>query len=513
VLAKLKKLTTSRIFLVSAAILLQFVLILLFTIWFSNYFVMYSTAAFLLAVVFAIRIVNTSENMAYKLAWSIFIFAFPAFGVAIYMLLGGNRMTKRALDKMKSMADMMEKNLGEGESTFWMLEGESRTAAKQARYLLNAAFCPPYSDCETRYFPSGEAFFPTLLEELEKAERYIFLEYFIVGQGEMWDKIHEVLLRKVREGVDVRLIYDDIGSIFATDSHFAESLEKEGIRCRVFHRFVPILNGRQNNRDHRKICVIDGVTAFTGGVNISDEYINKKSRFGYWKDNAILLRGEGAWSFTVLFLAMWEYLDNVPESVRGNYEFYRPKTERFDSVTGKGYVIPYHDDPLDEEPVGENVYLNIISSAKDYVWITTPYLIIDEQMEEALCRAAKSGVDVRIVTPGIPDKKLVKKTTESYYPNLIKNGVRIFEYEPGFIHAKTFLCDDRYATVGSVNLDYRSLFLHFECGVWMYRTACLDDIKNDFIGIFRDSRSVESWKHGFFHSVVAGVLELIAPLL
>ena len=294
---------------------------------------------------------------------------------------------------------------------------------------------------------------------------------------------------------------------------FAGKLEKEGIRCRVFHRFVPVLNARQNNRDHRKICVIDGKTAFTGGINLADEYINRVERFGYWKDNAVMVRGKAAWSFTVMFLTMWDYLCGTAPEKRGDYSVYAPNLEQGQSRKTSGIVQPYTDSPLDDEAVGENIYLGILAAAQEYVWITTPYLIIDERMEQALCTAVRSGIDVRIITPGIPDKKVISETTKSFYPNLLAHGVKIYEYTPGFIHAKTFLCDDRFATVGSVNLDYRSLYLHFECGVWMSGTACIADIKADFEEMFRVSRVAEEEKNSLVRRLFRAVLELLAPLL
>ena len=511
-LKKLKKLAFSRFFLVTLGILLQFALLLVATIQFSRYFVFYTAAAFILAFVFFIKIINTDQNMAYKLAWSILIFVFPAFGVAVYMIFGGNRLSKRTAKRMMSINNSMKSSFGDNAEVQKKLSEIDTDGAKQSRYIYNSSSCPLFENCETKYFPSGEEMFEPFLEELKKAEKYIFIEYFIIGKGQMWDRIHTILSEKVKNGVDVRVIYDDIGSIMATDTKFAKQLNAEGIKCHVFSRFVPILSGIQNNRDHRKICVIDGVTAFTGGVNISDEYINTVERFGYWKDNAVMLRGEAAWSFTVMFLSMWEYLDKIPESARGDYSAYKPTSFPCPSEGGRGMIQPYTDNPLDTEAVGENVYLGMIAAANKYVWITTPYLIIDEQMEEALCRAAKSGVDVRIITPGIPDKKLIKKTTESFYPNLIMNGVKIYEFDPGFIHAKTFLCDDKYAAVGTINLDYRSFYLHFECGMWMYRPDCIDDIKADFNDTFARSRLIEKWNTGVFHQIICGILEFLAPL-
>lgn len=509
---KLKKLIFSRVFVVGVLILMQLLMILSMTIEFTKYFIVYYAVMFVLAFVFVLKIINTNQNMAYKLAWIVVVFTFPAFGVALYMIFSGNRLSNRSIKKMRFMEGISSAVLGKGENVVAELAEDDKNAEKQAKYIRNVAKYPPYRNGRLDYFKTGEEAFVVMLEELEKAEKYIFIEYFIISEGEMWNRIHDILKKKVRDGVDVRVIYDDIGCIMTLKRDFAAQLEAEGIKCRVFHRFVPVLSSRQNNRDHRKICVIDGKVAFTGGINIADEYINTIVKYGYWKDNAIMTDGEAAWSFTVMFLSMWEYLCHTPPSEAGNYDKFKP--DNLSAVRDNdGFIQPYSDDPLDFNPVGENVYLGMISAAHDYIWITTPYLIIDEQMEQTLITAVKSGVDVRIVTPGIPDKKIVNETTKSYYPNLIRNGVKIYEYQPGFIHAKTFLCDDKYATVGSINLDYRSLYLHFECGVWMYKTSCIKDIKDDFIGIFAESKEAEETECGFIRQMFRGVMELLAPLL
>ena len=512
-LKKLKKIAFSRVFIVSLLILIQFLIIFLFLAQFRKYFFFYYTADFILSLIFAIRITDIDSNMAYKLAWCITVAVFPLFGIAMYWLFSGNKMSKRRVKKMTFINSILENNIGKNDDIAWLLEGKDKVAYRQSNYIQRASACPVFTNCDSVYYSSGEEVFPVILEELEKAKKYIFMEYFIIGEGEMWDKIHEILLRKVKEGVKVAVIYDDFGSIKVNRLKFPSELEAEGIHCKVYHRYIPLLNGRQNNRDHRKILVIDGVTAFTGGINIADEYINVMSRFGYWKDNAVMLKGECAWSFTVMFLSMLEYLDKVPESERGDYAKYKPEESEFEVISGDGFVQPYTDSPLDYEPVGENIYLGMIAAAQEYIYITTPYLIIDEQMEEALCRAAKSGIDVRIITPGIPDKKIVKKTTESYYAKLLRSGVKIFEYEPGFIHSKVFIVDDKYATVGSVNLDYRSLYLHFECGVWMYATKSIFDVKADYIDTLKNSKEIKEWNAGFFSRLVSGMLEIIAPLL
>ncbi len=511
---KLKKLRLfNRLYVVGFLILLQFFFLFSIILEFEEYFTVYYALTFALEIGFVLRIINSNQNMAYKLAWIVVILLMPLFGVAVYVIFCGNRLSEASRAEMSSITTITESAADRNDDILADLASADRDAAKQSAYIRTTALCPPYRDTETTYFASGETMFDPMLRELEKAEHYIFLEYFIIEDGEMWEKIHKILLRKVANGVDVRLIYDDMGCITTLDRKFAKRLEAEGIKCRVFHKFVPILSAHQNNRDHRKICVIDGLCAFTGGLNLADEYINSVERFGYWKDTAVMLRGRAAWSFTVMFLTMWDYLTMRKRTPGEHYDEYRPSDEAYAQYSGGGFVQPYTDNPLDGEPVGENVYLGLIAAARDYVWIMTPYLIIDEPMEQALCRAAKSGVDVRIVTPGVPDKKIVYENTKSYYPNLIANGVKIYEFSPGFLHAKTFLCDDRYATVGSVNLDYRSLYLHFECGVWMYEPDCIADIRKDFRQTFLRSTPVTDEKCSLIRRLFRGILELLAPIM
>ncbi|MBE6541622.1 MAG: cardiolipin synthase [Ruminococcaceae bacterium] len=509
---KLRKLARSRVFIVGSLILVQFAIILVAALGFTRYFVVYYSMSYILGIVFVLKVISKKQTMAYKLAWTVIILLFPPFGAAIYTIFRGNHISERVLGQMRNMTGTTLSSVERKDDVLEELDKIDKVAEKQAEYIRNTTLCPTYKNCVVEYYPSGETLISTFEDELEKAERYIFLEYFIIDYGEMWDRIHAILRRKVAQGVDVRVIYDDVGSILTLDKNFDKSLEAEGIKCKVFHRFSPILTAVQNNRNHRKICVIDGKTAFTGGINIADEYINTYKKHGYWKDNAVMVKGEAAWSFTVMFLSMWDYLNGKRDET-SNYDGYKPSDDEYRLYRSNGYVQPYTDNPLDDEPVGENVYLGILATAHDYVWITTPYLIIDEQMEQAICKAVKSGVDVRIVTPGIPDKKIVNETTKSYYPNLIKNGVKIYEYEPGFIHAKTFLCDDKVATVGSVNLDYRSLYLHFECGVWMYGCDCIKDIKSDFEEIFANSSVPQEKKCGLIRRVWRAVLEFLAPLM
>ncbi len=510
---KLTKFLFSRIVIVSLLILFQFVLLLLFAIQFTEYFVFYYLLSLILAFCLSLAIVNRKDTAEYKIAWLVTVLLIPIFGTAVYLIFSGNRLTEHTKVKMSGITGSMQNTLPKNEDVLQKIVQDEPSAGFQSRYIVRASNCPPYENTDVRYFPLGEDMFAAMVEELERAEKYIFLEYFIIADGKMWNTILEILTRKAAAGVDVRLIYDDMGCITYLPGDFPREMAKRGIRCHVFNRFIPVLSARLNNRNHRKIGVIDGKVAFTGGINLADEYINEHERFGHWKDNAVLLRGEAAWSMTVMFLTMWEYLDHKG-TVAQSYEHYRP-TEPYIPPVSRGFVQPYTDNPVDNEPVGKTIYLNMINRAEKYVYITTPYLIIDEVLETALCNAAKSGVDVRIIVPRIGDKFFIHETTKSYYPHLIKNGVKLYEYTPGFIHAKTFVCDDKYATVGTVNLDFRSLYLHFECGVWMYGVPEIDRIREDYIATMEKSRPIgmDDYRGGFLRELFRAVMRLLSPMM
>ena len=446
---------------------------------FSYSYIIFEAAA----VIITLFILNSDMHPNYKLSWILPIVAIPVFGVMIYVCFGSGRSGQKLRKQMNRFNEEERLLLPQKTEIINALSEaediEAHNAAKQANYLYEYGGYPAYINSRVTYFDSGEAKFTALCEELEKAERFIFLEYFIVEEGVMWNTILEILERKVREGVDVRIVYDDMGCLRTLPYKYDEVLEQKGIPCRTFNKFHPFWVARMNNRDHRKIVVIDGNTAFNGGVNLADEYINVYEKHGHWKDSAVMIKGEAVWSFTMMFLTMWNYLTNTkPQSYVG----YMPRGEDLTAFGGDhGLVIPYTDSPLDKEPVGENTYLGIINNATKYVYITTPYLIITNEMECALTLAAKSGIDVRIITPHVPDKWYVHAVTRSYYRKLTQDGVRIYEYTPGFIHAKNFVSDDNTAVVGTINLDYRSLYLHFECGTYMYKTDCIPDIKEDFL--------------------------------
>ncbi len=512
-LTKLLKKIFNRTTVCVIGILLQLTYLVVIFLSFGTQYT-YSYFAFvLLGVILSLYIYNMDINPSYKMAWMFAILSFPIFGVMFYVFFGNSHSGDRLRKRMTQYNDEARLLLPQNNELMSALHRDNTAAEKQAKYLYNYGGYPVYANTKTTYFPIGEAKFAAMIEELEKAQRFIFLEYFIVAEGKMWGTILDILERKVKEGVDVRMIYDDIGCLFTLPYKYNEVLEEKGIKCRVFNQFRPIWSAKMNNRDHRKILVIDGHTAFTGGINLADEYINEYEKYGHWKDSAVMLKGEGVWSFTMMFLAMWNFLTH---SKPDEYSQYMPRPEEIADCRGEGLVVPFTDSPLDDEPVGENVYLNIINSAEDYVYITTPYLVIDNEMQTALILAAKSGIDVRIITPHIPDKWFVFAVTRAHYRKLVKYGVKIYEYTPGFIHAKNFVSDDKAAVVGTINLDFRSLYLHFECASWMYKCECIPDIKRDYLETLKVCQEItysDCIHINIFKRIGRAILRLFAPMM
>ena len=499
-----------RVFLVPLIMIIQILILLFMILDFNNYFIIFYIICSFLSILMIIHIVNSRSNPGYKIAWIIPIMGFPIFGLLLYFIFGGNQLSKRQKEKMKEIYYKQLKYKDSHNIVMSELRYENLSAYNQVKYIQDYSLSNVCKHTKTTYLSNGMNYYNKLLETLKTAKKYIFLEYFIIAPGKMWDSILEILKQKIQEGVEVRLIYDDFGCIMTLPNHYDKLLEKEGIKTAVFNKFVPNLKSKFNNRDHRKIAIIDGHIAFTGGINLADEYINEKVRFGHWKDNGIMLEGEAVWNFTVMFLSMWDFIKENNE----DYENYRPKL--LYETSSDGYVIPYSDSPWDHEAVGETIYLNLIGKANRYLYITTPYLVIDNEMITALCMAAKRGVDVRIITPGIPDKKLVSEVTKAYYDQLLESGVKIYEYTKGFIHAKTFIVDDEYATIGTVNLDYRSLYLHFECGVWLYDCSVIYTIKKDFSWTLKESKEIKLKSLGkltWFNSLKRQILKAFAPLM
>ncbi|WP_010247376.1 cardiolipin synthase [Acetivibrio cellulolyticus] len=501
-----------RVVLISVAIALQLAAIIGVILKFNNYFVHFYWISIFISILAVLWIINDRSNPSYKIAWIIPILLFPIFGGLFYIFFGGKRVSKREKRKMKLMDEKVFKVLKPQKAILNEIIEQSEDASIQSRYIHNNAHYPPYNNTTGEYLPIGEKKFERLKEELKKAKHFIFMEYFIIQEGVMWNNILDILVEKVKEGVDVRIIYDDAGCLLTLPYNYSKKLEKLGIKCCVFNPMIPILYIRLNNRDHRKITIIDGHTGFTGGINLADEYINEIEKHGHWKDTAIMLKGDAVWSMTVMFLSLWECLRNVDE----DFNRYKVKSRLDREVSIKGYYQPFSDSPLDDEHVGEIVYLNLINKAKRYVFITTPYLVIDHDMIKALTSAAKGGVDVRIITPHCADKWYVHTVTKSNYKILVESGVKIYEYTPGFIHAKTLVTDDEFGVVGTINMDFRSFFMHYECGVWMYKSSALKDIRDDFLNTLEVCREVkmEDFKDfRWYNALLGSVLRLLAPLM
>ncbi|MCD8004753.1 MAG: cardiolipin synthase [Oscillospiraceae bacterium] len=470
---RLLKLMTHRVFWIGFAIFVQLVALLLIPLQFRQLYAPFEQICTLLSLVMAVVIVNKKGNPSFQIAWLFTMMFLPLFGWLLYLLFGGKRLSPRTRKYIQQARRTDVQAQRGGVSAQVVERRRGADAGSMARYLEGLS-CPAYERAQVEYFPLGEDQFASMLERLRTAKKYIFVEYFIIEPGRMWDSILEILKEKVLQGVEVRVLYDDMGCIFTLPHNYRKSLERLGIHCAVFNRFLPVLSVRANNRSHQKMLIIDGEAAYTGGVNLADEYINEKERFGHWKDTGVLVEGQAAWGMTVMFFNMWSFVTRRQEDVLP----YRPQNP---ACTGAGLVQPYADSPLEDEPVGETVYLKLINQARRYIYLTTPYLIIDHATTLALTAAAKSGVDVRIITPHIPDKKVVFEVTRAHYEALIQGGVKIYEYTPGFIHAKNFAVDDCVGTVGSVNMDYRSMFLHYENGVVLYDPDIVAEIKADFL--------------------------------
>lgn len=468
----------------------------------------------IISVVIALYVVYKDMKPYNKISWVFLILFLPILGIPCYFLFGRSEMTKAARERMADMDSMVSPLRIEQEDVKESLKSVDPIAYKQSNYISSIAKYPVYMEKESKYYKVGQDMYADMLEDLKNAKEFIFVEFFILKPGIMLDGIIDILEQKAKEGVQVRLIYDDLGCINDLPNKYYKILQSKGIHCACFNPFRPFLSIIMNNRDHRKILVIDGKVAYTGGVNLADEYINEIERFGYWKDAGVRLTGDCVWSFTTMFLQMWSFI------TKGSEDFSRFKLIDNDNAKliqeGKGYVQPFADCPLDKKYVAESVYLNLINHAQKYVYIFTPYLIIGAELATALVTAAESGVDVRIVTPEIPDKKMVYLLTQANYEHLIRGGVKIYQYKPGFIHSKCFVVDDEYACVGTINMDFRSLYLHFECGALMYKTDAVMQVKEDALETFEESREIlleHCENKNFFMQMFLSILHLFAPLL
>ncbi len=481
-------------------------------------------------------LINTDIDATGKITWMLIIAVLPFFGALFYFWTRMEFGHRRIAARVRQITDLSRDTLQQDEDVYKRLKRADRDSASIASYTVKAGNFPVYENTKVTYFPFGQDKFEALLVRLEGAKKFIFLEYFIIQEGYMWGKILEILSRKVQEGVEVRVLFDGTNFLSKVPADYHERLRSLGIQCRVWSPLRPIITSSYNYRDHRKILVIDGEVAFNGGVNLADEYINRTHPYGVWKDTAVMVEGEAVTSFTLMFLTTWNASsvspgerqkkrlseeerkaveEDIKASTRESINSYFPQQVPVPRGSG-GFVLPYGDSPLDEYKVGEMIYMDVLNTAEDYVYMMSPYLILDGELETALKFAAQRGVDVRLILPGVPDKKAVFALAKATCKSLIKGGVKIYTYTPGFVHAKVFVSDDRKAIVGTINLDYRSLYHHFECATYMVDTGCVSDIKEDYFKTLEDCEEItlETLRNESIITKATGaVLKMIAPML
>lgn len=480
--------------------------------WLGQYSDIFLLGMSVLSAALIVYIVNKDETPEFKLAWVIPICAAPVFGALLYLFVVSNighiGLKREVERRLKETISFIHTDAATKEK----IKATDEHFAGLCHYTEKMGGFPAYEASDITYFPSGEEKFADILEELEQAKEFIFLEYFIVERGKMWDSILEILKRKVHEGVEVRVMYDGTCSVLSLPYSYPKQLKSFGIKAKNFAPIRPLMTTSQNNRDHRKILVIDGTVAYTGGINLADEYINEKVKYGHWKDVAIKVKGDAVESFTMMFLQLW----NVEEFRKEDYVKYIKPSQSKMPLQKQGFILPYGDCPTIEENLAETIYIDIINQAKRYVHITTPYFIVDNALLDALQYAARRGVDVKIILPHIPDKKPIFAMSRTYYPDLLAAGVKLYEYKPGFMHAKVFTSDDEKAVVGTINMDYRSLYHHFECAAYIYQHPVVADVERDFDATLKECIEVDMQyykKIPFFNRLAGRVLRLVGPLM
>lgn len=507
---KLFKILTNKVLLTIIFFILQVSLFVFILLTLTSISIYIYLGFIVLSIIVTIYIISKNQNPNYKLAWVVPILIFPLFGGFMYLFFGRQKLKRKQLKKLRNLNSRTSEILQMTAETVGDKNIVDATSSKIAGYIRNADNYPVYSNTEVTYYETGEKFFEAFKLELKKAEKFIFMEYFIIERGKMWNEILEILVEKAELGVDVRVIYDDVGCLFTLPHNYCKTLKKLGIKANIFNPLRPSFNVRMNNRTHRKITVIDGNVGFTGGLNLADEYINEVNRFGYWKDTAIKLEGVAVWSFTIMFLRFWGLYD------KENIKFKDFAPTKMIKSDHNGYVQPLSDTPSDEIQLIENSFIQMFSNANEYIYINTPYLILDDEILSSLCLAAKSGIDVKITMPHVPDKKMVFMMSRSFYPQLLKSGVKIYEYLPGFVHAKSVITDNHTAYIGTCNMDYRSFYLHFECGAMLYDVPCIKDMKKDYLDTLNKCLEITYEKATdvtVFTKIARSIMRLIAPML
>ncbi len=497
-----------RVLTIFPAVLLQLVWLAVLFTWLKPWAGLISFALSIMAFLLVLYIITKRDEGTYKIIWLLLVLTFPLPGALIYLIFGNQR-TMKPLRKKLAEVDLPPIHEGDAEPLYAELAKMDKRAAETFRTVQSMTGFPLRVNREAVYYPLGDELFPVMLEELEKAEKFIFVEYFILENGTMWDSMVEIMARKAAQGVDVRVLYDDLGSIGTYSQENADALRKKGIRCAAFNPLV-FIKGTLNCRDHRKMLIIDDRVAFSGGVNLADEYINAVVKFGHWKDIGFKLTGEAVGNYTRMFTLFWNAFADDP--IPGEYLI--PCDAIAPDARWDGLVLSYYDSPLKQDAVSNELYIDLLSQARDYAWFYTPYLMPGDALLGAFVRAARRGVDVRIIMPGVPDKALVYRMSRSFYRVLLEAGVKIYEYTPGFVHAKGCVVDDAIGTVGTVNLDYRSLFLHFENNSLFYRASLLANLKVDFLATQAKcrERTLDNIDKGFWHWLLDGILRIFAPL-
>lgn len=497
----------SRLFLVLLMLIIQIGLLITLLMYFSESTFYVYLSLNVLSFFAVMVVVSNNENPYYKLTWIIAILTFPLTGGMFYLLFGNRRMPKKLQKRLDTALEDTKRHMPDNREP--QLTAANGDRLNQSRYICNMSGFPVLENTSSEYYPVGEVMFESIMREIKTAKKFIFIEFFIIRPGLMWNTLFAELKQKISEGVEVWLIYDDLGCIRTLPKGYDKVMREAGVKLCVFNPFRPRVSMILNHRDHRKLIVIDGETAFCGGINLADEYINQYDRFGHWKDTGVMLKGDGVWPLTFMFLQMWQFATDQ------HIDFEKYKAE-CGQIPGDGLVQPFGDSPLDKVNVMETTYLHIIYGAKKYVYITTPYLVIDNEMEQALCSAAQSGVDVRIITPYRYDKWYVHLLTRSHYAQLIRAGVKVYEYTPGFMHGKMFVSDDEVCMVGTCNMDFRSFYLHFECGVMFYLSHIVGKVKQDMLGCQQVSREItleETQSLSVPLRIVRSVLKIFAPLM
>ena len=508
----LYKVIFSRFFLIMILLAMQTIFLIWLFIKVHSYYSKYILPYELFGLAVVIWIMNTKTNPTYKLSWSVLVAFLPVMGSILYIYASTSFSRVFSIHMLRETIEETQKYGVTSNNVKHFLKSQPRELLKICRYLEGFKF-PSYTDTSVKYYSLGDYVYKDIIESLESAKKFIFIEFFIIEEGYFWDSILEILLRKQREGIEIRVLYDDMGCATTLPRYYYKTLNRMGIRTKVFSRVKPLLSVSYNNRDHRKMIIVDGQTVFSGGFNLADEYLNLVERFGHWKDMAFKLEGSAAKSYTIMFLQLWNAME--AKNRRDKYEEYLIAQPSDLSVSGS-VVVPYSDGPHHTANVAENIYLDMINGATDHVWIMTPYLIPDNELLHALKHSARSGVDVRLILPGIPDKKIINVLTKSYYPELIKSGVKIYEYEPGFVHSKLMESDGVVAVAGTINMDFRSLDLHYECATLIYNDTAVSDINTDFVDTFKLCREFteEDYKRkGLIYACCAMVLRLFAPML